>query len=209
MAKIQSKAPEIVEAVKTLLKMAEGPLHYKIITNIIVEAEFVQPYGKEGKFDQIVYSALHNEYKRNGVHSEIIFMGGGIFVHKDVEGVKQLELPEVKDNSHHAKAKEENAKLKLATDDERLARLHADGARCGKCVHIYFTGPDELTMRRGQCNCENTKANFVASSQPACLEFSPIGYKGQLARDKRKHDLQMKLMEFNVEVINFAGRERK
>lgn len=204
-----TNAPLVLIACKTLLDMSDTPLHYKMITEIIVEAGMIEPYGKEGAFDQIVYSTMHNQFKKDGINSGIVFMGNGMFCSAKLDAVEYLELPTPSNNNHHQRRKAEREAMAAESNEQKVARLEQSGAKCLMCRHISFTGPDELTMKRGSCGHEESGRNFVKASENACIHFTRVGQQTLLSREKRKHELNMKLMQFTAETTNFRGRDRQ
>jgi len=151
-----NRQAELLEMAADMLDQFNAPMHYKELTQILVDSGlWANPWGKEP--DQILYSAMHNNYKRHGKDSRILFMGGGMFVHCNVDGADFLELPEPSGADRYEETEEGVTKLPPARRQKEGARPAAEPSqpqvrRCGNCTHITYDGPQLHLREIGHCS---------------------------------------------------------
>lgn len=198
------RTARLLEACFTLLDAMGEPLHYRDLTNALVESGmWADPWGKEP--DQILYSALHNYHKRHGRAGRALFMGGGVFVSAAVEGAAEVELPEVRENA--APRDPYRRRGDMPGDAERRrAQAEADEAnrRCGNCTHLSWDGPNEHTHEVGGCSLYNaTGRGVVFADSPACCYW-----KARTISQRQADSERPRLLKLEARVMLATGKMR-
>lgn len=146
------------------MRTLDEPIHYKELTEAIIEYKLWIPYGKNP--DQIVYSAMHQDVKKRGDYSAFRFMGKGIFIFSDVSGVSHVEMPKIRRND----SPKDQLKRPGEMPHDTVARLAiaTEKQRCGNCSNIEFEGAEAYRQRRGTCSqYENSdRASVNVSAEP-------------------------------------------
>jgi hypothetical protein len=141
----------VLEMAATILQTYDEPVHYKMLAQVMVESGIDIPGQRP---DQVLYSRIHNDVKRNGSHSAFRFMGNGVFCAHTVEGIELMPTPEIKDNAKpydHEEATRRRGKFESQSEHElRIMRLDAR-PNCGNCRFMEFTGVYALSRTRGYC----------------------------------------------------------
>lgn len=170
-----ARQAELYEIAATLLEEFDGPLHYKELCEVLIVSEmWANPWGKEP--DQILYSCLHNRYKRDGRNSRILFMGGGMFIHCNVDGADFLELPEPSGSAQYEETEDGITEL-VPTPKKKNLQTYVEHATleptkdktCGTCTHLSWDGPQEHRHEVGGCSLyAATGRACVFQKTPAC-----------------------------------------
>lgn len=158
-----SQQSDLVDTLVEFLRALGEPIHYKELTNTIIEYGLWKPYGKQP--DQIVYSAMHQDVKKRKDYSAFKFMGAGVFVFSDVPGAQYIDEPTIRDNAKPKDIARRSGDLPQET--ERRRKALSEDARCGNCSHIEYSGVEEYRHSRGLCNGWETSGR--CSTSPSAL----------------------------------------
>ena len=202
-----SNIPLVLDCCVSVLELCGEPIHYKELTNVIVGAEMMQPYGKA--FDQIVYSAMHNDVIRNGKTSLIRFIGNGIFCHADVDCIDDIEQPEPKRNSHHLSLKQKSAEIRAETPEQKRHRIEEMCVTCKECKHINYIAIQEVKMERGYCGCQESGKSYINSGDNACICFETMSAKCKQTLIIEADNLRHEMKKINIDLKNSSGRNKQ
>lgn len=194
----------VLEVAATILQTFDEPVHYKTLCEVMIASGTAIPGQKP---DQVLYSRMHNDIKRNGKGSPFRLIGNGVFCAHTVEGIELIELPEIRDNAKPYNHEEATRKQRQYESDGeyelRLMRLNAT-PKCGNCRFMEFTGVYAMSRTRGYCG------NYHDSHRCGTnVGDSPCGgwqrrLESQVVSDNRERLATIKALEDTV-----SGKTRK
>ncbi len=179
-----SKQSDLIETLVEFMRVLNEPIHYKILTDNIIEYGLWVPYGQQP--DQIVYSAMHQDVKKRGDMSAFKFMGKGVFVFADVPGADVVELPKIANNTLPKDPAKRAGDLPSETAARREAM--AEDARCGNCSSIEYTGIEEYKLSRGECGKWEKSGRCSVSDSAAPCPFWEMRSLAQRSSDTNRRD---------------------
>lgn len=208
MAQTQTKQSQLLEILNVFLDAYGEPMHYKELTQVIIDGGLWEPYGQ--KPDQIVYSAMSQDIKRRGEWSafRLINTGdkktGGVFCSSNVKGVEEVakDLGELTVSQPSIRRKGDTDK-----DVQRRISMLEANARCGNCTHIEYIGPEKYAMRYGACNAwPNSGQPYVFNHQEPCPLHRKASLELMEARQRDRDANKMILIEHGMLRIDSDAR---
>lgn len=132
---------DLLVSVYELLLDHGQPIHYKQLTEVLMASGvWATPWGKEP--DQILYSAMHNEFRELGTSGRFLFLGKGfVCCATMVEGIENFE---------EAGGRVPPPRPPKETVQQSSAQ--AENSTCGNCTHLYWSGPNVVSHEAGSCS---------------------------------------------------------
>lgn len=181
---------DVLEVAAEVLHNIDEPMHYKTLTEVLLSSGAWEGRGKEP--DQILYSAMHNDVKRNGEASSFRFLGEGVFAACSVEFIDLIAITpdRIRDNRKAQDPSHRRPDETQAQADARVARS-LEPARCGNCAYLKFEGVYTHRQDRGLCDnyAASGKVGRGVDQEPAAEGCWKRRANGQFAAD-RLHRLE-------------------
>jgi hypothetical protein len=159
------------------------PIHYKELTKVLIDSGvWENPWGKEP--DQILYSAMHNEFRRYGTDCRFLFLGKGfVCASTVVEGIEFFE--------------QAGGKVPPSRPPKESAQpaVKPEAATCGNCTHLYWAGPNVVSHEAGSCSkYRQSKRSVVFKNSQPCQMWA-VRTSAQANKDRlEKTDQKLEML---------------
>lgn len=182
---------DMLNVVEVLMQAEAQPMHYKQVASMMLEMGLWGYGGREP--DQVLYSRIHNDIRRNGDNSPFRFLGDGVFCASTVKCVDEVAIPAEEIIARMKPRDPEEDKMRRKPTetkpdyDMRIAS-YTETRACGNCTHLNFENAYIISQRRGFChNYTNSGRCGVAVEAKPC-DFWERRSDAQRHADRRERD---------------------
>jgi len=189
----QSRQQLLIEILHAFLVELGEPIHYKELTQLLIDAGAWEPYGS--KPDQIVYSAMHQDLRRRGDWSVFRLVGPGVFCTSETKGVEAIarEVPPAEPPKPRLARRK---KGDTEADFRRRLELASSDATCGNCALLTFEAAEEYRQRLGSCGGWPESGRHCARvTDEPCHLHRRMTAEAHEARQARREELLAVLVE--------------